>query len=470
MNRFIVKYVILLSLLLCLAPIQAYADDSITGSFTVPSNKIILAVGNPTYTNLTLTWNSPNLIPGWGPAIQYDIRFSLSPITTEAEWQAATQLSNPPTPQPPGFPETLLVIGLNPCTTYFFAIKAVDANGVWTPLSNSPQGTTLCYSGGGGGGIGGLPTSSPACPMTLTVDVQGNITTASMTRDGVLCDACLAKDISGKNTLELDKDSKVMLAGNIVPSLLKVQISSTTLPTAEDTEVIGPVYEFNAYASHNETTPSPITISPPARLILSYDPNALPEKTAEVFIANYDATQGWLALTPIPGAVAEIGKAHGLLNHFSLFAVLAKFEESAAAKFEVSNLTIHPPQIRLNQEVIISVNVANTGGKNGDYNLELKVDDVVKSTTRVTVAAGKSQTVNFTINGDSVGKHRIEIAGLVGEFEVKAVTPSKINWWLIGSIIGIIIVLAIWSIVGWRWYQERKKAKAKSSKHPPKPD
>jgi len=472
MKKSILIFGILLSLLLCITPAEAYADNSITGSFTVTGNNITLAVGDPTYTSLTLYWASPNLIPGWGPATQYDIRYSLSPITNDSEWQAATQLANPPIPQPPGSPETLLVIGLNSCTTYYFAIKAADASETWTPLSNSPQGTTLCSGGGGGGGdIGGLPGPSVTCPVTLAADVQGNVTTASMTRDGILCDDCLAKDTSGKNTLELHKNTKVMLAGNIVPLLLKIRIASVSLPTAENTVIVGPVYEFSAYASPNDTTPSPINISPSGRLILSYAPSELPENATEVFIANYNTTEGWLALPPVPGAVAEIGKVHGLLNHFSIFAVLANVERPAPAKFEVSNLTVSPLQIQLNQEIAISINVANTGGKSSDYTLELKIDRAIKSSKHITLAAGASQTVNFTTIGNTIGKHEVEVAGLITKFEVvKSAGSFKINWWLIGSIIGIIIVLTIWSIVGWRWYKERKETSAKSTKHPSKPD
>jgi hypothetical protein len=472
MSKFRLKYgILLLGLLLCFLPAGVAADDTVSGSFTVSGNQISLAVGNPTYTSLTLYWNSPQSTSGWGPATQYDIRYSLSPITTEAQWQSATQLADPPAPQPPSTPEKLIVIGLNPCTTYYFAIKAADATGTWTPLSNSPQGTTQCGGGGGGGDIGGLPGSLPGCPLSLAADMQGNMTTVSMTNGGVLCEACLAKDISGKNSLELDKDTKLMLSGNTVPAILRVQTASVDLPAAKNTRVVSPVYEFNAYALAQDTTPAPIIITPSARLILNYDPAQLPENTTEVYIANYDPTEGWLALAPVPGAVAEIGKAHGLLSHFSLYAVLAKVEEPTPAKFEVSDLNINPTQVQLNQEVAISVKVANTGEKSSDYTLELKIDGVAKSSQQITVAAGNSQLVNFTTMGDTAGRHRVEIAGLLGEFEVTAAAePHTINWWLIGSILGIIAVLAIWSIVGWKWYKERQKAKIASGEHTVKSD
>jgi len=457
MKRVRFKFIPLV-LLLCLIPNVAVADDSeVQASVTVVHNQITdLAVSNPNYTSLTLTWTSPPGSDNWKEAVQYDIRYSPSPITTDPEWNAATQLADPPIPQPPGTPETLLVIGLNQCATYCFAIKAADSKGTWTPLSNSPQGTTACFPADSGGGIG-LAPSPNACPVTLSTDMQGNITTTSMTNDGVLCAACLARDMSGKNTLELDKGTKVMLAGNIVPLLLKVQTTTTALPTTENTVVISPVYAFDAYASSSGTTPSPVSISPPARLILSYDANSLPENTTEVFIANYDTKQGWLALAPVPGAVAEIGKAHGLLSHFSLYAVLARTEASSQANFEVSNLTVSPSKTEIGQIVTVSVNVSNNGEEKGDYSLDLAVDGAVKSSTRVTVAAGSSETVNLTLTADSVGKHQVEVAGLFGKFEVKSAQTSNINWWLIGSITGIVIVVVIWSILGWMWFRGRKK-------------
>ena len=292
-----------------------------------------------------------------------------------------------------------------------------------------------------GGGGGGLPASFIACPATLAADIQGNIATVRMTKDGVLCKACVAKDAADKDTLELDKDTRVMLADNTVPALLRLGEASVTPPVPENTTIIGPVYEINAYSSALATKPSPITISPAAKLLLTYNPDELPKNASEVFIATYDTEKGWLPLEPVSGTVAEIGKAHGLVSHFSLFAVLAKLLPPEPAKFEVGNLTISPSQTQLNQEVTVSVNVANTGGKSGEYSLQLKVDGNLKSSKQVTVAAGSSQVVNFTTTGNAAGKHQVEVAGLTGEFEIlKASQPANTNWWFIGSVAAIILL------------------------------
>ena len=312
-------------------------------------------------------------------------------------------------------------------------------------------GTVIAASGGWGGG-GGLPAAYAAYPVTLALDMQGNIATVRMTKDGVLYKASLAKDTTGKNTLQLDSGTKVIFADNTVPLVLRFHEASVTPPAPANTVIIGPVYELNAYSSTFATTPSPITISPPARLILTYEPDKLPKNTSEVFIANYHTEEGWLALTSVPGVAAEAGRVHGLVNRLSLFAVLAKIAAPAPAKFEVSNLTVSPSQAQLNQEVAISVNVANTGGTSGSYNLELKVNGISKSTKQVTVAAGTSQTVNFTITGDAAGKHQVEVAGLAGEFEItKAAKQPQINWWLIGGIIAaIILALVTWMLMRWK--------------------
>jgi hypothetical protein len=317
--------------------------------------------------------------------------------------------------------------------------------------SDNKTVTVIQCGGGGGGGIGGgggLPASYFACPMTLVANIQGNIATVSMTKEGVLCKDCLAKDAAGKDALELAKDTKVMLADNTVPLLLIFRELSTPPPAPENTVIVGPAYEINAYATSSTKTPSPVTISPPATLTLTYDPKEVPQNATEVFIANYDTDKGWLALAPVPGVVAELGKAQGLASHFSPVAVLARLAEPTPAKFEVSNLTISPPQAQPNQKITISLDVTNAGEKSGNYSLDLKIDGTVDSNKQVTVAAGTSQTVSFNTTGYAAGRHQVEVAGLSSEFEItSAAQPTSINWVFIGGVAATILLALLLLVV-----------------------
>ncbi|MFC2050667.1 hypothetical protein ACFLTN_05775 [Chloroflexota bacterium] len=355
-------------------------------------------------------------------------------------WNPASWLNNP----------TLANPTASPTTTTTYTVTVTDSKG----CTGSDNMTVSVQpppppSGGSVGGGGGLPPAYAACPATVTADIQGNITTVRATKDGVLCATCVAEDTSGKYTLQLDEGTKVISADNTVPLILRFQETSERPPTPENTMIVGPVYEINAYSSIPATTPSPVTISPPATVILTYGSEGLPKNTSEVFIANYDTEEGWQPLASVPGVAAEVGKAQGLTNHLSLFAVLATVTEPATAKFEVSNLTVSPSQAQLHQRITISLNVANTGSISGSHSLKLKVDGETNSTKQVTIAPGTSQTVNLILTEDTAGKHRIEVAGLSGEFEVieaKVIEPSGTNWWLIIGVTAIILLIIAVSI------------------------
>jgi hypothetical protein len=344
-------------------------------------------------------------------------------------WTPTTGLDNPAIANPTASPDTT--------TTY--SVTVTDSKGC-----TGVDSMTLSVIAPAGGGGGGISTAEAACPLALTSDIQGNITIASMTREGVLCATCIAKDTAGKYVLELDKGTKVTLANDTVPLLLTFRKSPTPPAAPSNTTIVGPVYEISAYPASYATVPSPITISPPATLTLTYDPKEVPQNATEVFIANYDTEQGWQALGSVPGVVAEIGKAQGLASHFSPVAVLAKLAEATPAKFKVSNLTISPSQAQPNQEVTISIDVANIGGESGNYSLELKVDGSVRSSMQVIVATGTSQTVTFNTTGYGGGRHQVEVADLTGEFEIAKVSqPSNINWWFIGGVTAIILLVIV---------------------------
>ena len=307
--------------------------------------------------------------------------------------------------------------------------------------------------GGDGGNISfettaAAPATASACPLTLTVNMLGQITTAKMTSEGVLCQDCLAFDPPKQNSWEAKAGTKLTLVNNKVPQLIKVTpvVSS---PPAAGAETIGSTYAINAYASLDSTTPSAINIYPLFSMSSAYDPNNLPRNTSQVTFAYYpNPNQGWRAMGS-EGAIAEIGEVRGTLNYFVPDTLLAKLAETAPAKFEAGDLTISPARVLVNQQIIISLNVANTGGTSGDYTADLRVDGVVKSSDQVIIASGTSRTVTFTITEGTVGKHQIEVAGLSGAFTVTG--PFKINWWPIGGIIAaLILTLAIWILMRWR--------------------
>jgi hypothetical protein len=97
--------------------------------------KADLITADSTATSITLNWTAPGDDDDQGTASQYDIRYSTSTIT-EANWDAATQALDEPSPQPAGSAESFLVDNLQPATTYYFAIKSADEAPNWSAMSN----------------------------------------------------------------------------------------------------------------------------------------------------------------------------------------------------------------------------------------------------------------------------------------------------------------------------------------------
>ncbi len=429
-----------------LSPGRLYADGELKGRFTVVHSKVIdLAVEGTNYTSVTLVWTSPRISSNRGPWVAYDLRYARTVINSEERWQSATPVAGLPPPQPPGTRERTTVIGLDTCTNYFFAIKAVDAQGRWSSLSNSPLGRTLCY-GGGGGGIGGLPAAYSAYPLTLSVNMLGRVATARVSTEGELATVLVAKDPSEKHTFELDKGTKVVLADKRVPELLKFSEASAQLPPPQGAVVLGRIYQFEALATAL-SPPSPVNISPSARLLLSYDPEQVPENAVEIAIAYYDVEKGWQMLEPVPGAVAEVGKVHGVVSHFTPFAIMAKLAEPTPppASFEVVRLAVQPARIHQGEKVTATVEVRNTGGSSGDYNLMLMVDGEVRHTRVLTLAPGASERAELVLAGYGPGVHKVEVGGLVAEFEVLEKMRVERWWWaIITALLAVVLVVYIY--------------------------
>lgn len=92
--------------------------------------------------------------------------------------------------------------------------------------------------------------------------------------------------------------------------------------------------------------------------------------------------------------------------------------EAEEAKFEVSNLIIEPSTAITEQIVPITVEVINTGGTEGTYNLILLVNGQEESSENISLSPDASQAVTFNITRDIAGEYEIEVAGLKGELLV----------------------------------------------------
>lgn len=90
---------------------------------------------------ITVEWASVGDDGNLGMAAAYELRYSTQPITTRAQFDAATLVANG-TPRAPGGIESVLVEGLTVATTYHFAVVIRDSVGN-SSLSNSLEVATL---------------------------------------------------------------------------------------------------------------------------------------------------------------------------------------------------------------------------------------------------------------------------------------------------------------------------------------
>jgi hypothetical protein len=92
-------------------------------------------------TSVDLAWTATGDDGTSGTASLYDVRYSTSPIT-EDTFDSAAEADSEPAPAAAGTGQQMAVTGLLPSTTYYFAMKAADEAGAFSPLSNGITVTT----------------------------------------------------------------------------------------------------------------------------------------------------------------------------------------------------------------------------------------------------------------------------------------------------------------------------------------
>ena len=85
-----------------------------------------------------LFWTAPGDDHRQGRAAFYDIRFTPETVGTDTVewWRRADIISPTPRPSLAGAADSLIISGLSPNITYYFALKTADEVWNWSPISN----------------------------------------------------------------------------------------------------------------------------------------------------------------------------------------------------------------------------------------------------------------------------------------------------------------------------------------------
>ena len=257
--------------------------------------------------------------------------------------------------------------------------------------------------GGGGGGVLRryyIDTNLLGIEESYLTNRSGEIleTIEATSEDGIL--TLTIPD----GTIALDED------GNRLGSL-EVTIDESPPEPPEDAYIIGLAYSFG---------PGGATFDPPITLEYTYDPADIPEGVAaeDLVLAFYDEVAGeWIELVCVVDTVNNTITAS--VSHFTTFAIIGAVTPPTAA-FTVSSLSISPATVNIGETVTISLVVTNTGGKSGSYIVTLDINGVKEADETVTVAAGDSQEVSFSVTKEDAGIYSVAVAELTGSFTVAA--------------------------------------------------
>lgn len=88
------------------------------------------------------------------------------------------------------------------------------------------------------------------------------------------------------------------------------------------------------------------------------------------------------------------------------------------AEFKTEALVVSPTEVAAGGSSTVTVGVTNIGEVEGDYEVILRVNDEVTDTKKVTIPAGVTETVSFTLFEDEWGTYNLSVNGLSGTLTV----------------------------------------------------
>jgi N-acetylneuraminic acid mutarotase len=138
-------------------------DAYVTQPDVTPPETIddLAAATGVTTGSVILTWTAPGDDGATGTADAYDVRFAVS-LIDGTNFQQAVQYSHSLTPKTAGSTETMVVVGLVPNQTYYFAVRSSDDSSNLSGVSNSPS----AQAAGGTDAWANLPPTQVPSPRS----------------------------------------------------------------------------------------------------------------------------------------------------------------------------------------------------------------------------------------------------------------------------------------------------------------
>jgi hypothetical protein len=369
-------------------------------------------------------------------------------VQVSFEWGLTTTYGSQTSPQ------TMTGIGsfsaaltsLSSSTTYHFRAKAVGTD---TGYGLDMTFTTRTPAAGGGGG-GAADTTPP----TISDISVSNITKTS-------ADIAWKTNEMSNSQVEYWSSPKLSALDTAMVINHLVHLTDLTPGTtyhyktmsrdAADNLAVSDEYTFTTLGLPPTFTTSDLSISP-AEVDIGQ------EVTISVKVANTGDVEGTYEVTlKINGVIEKTKKVDvdagaSKIAAFSVTKDVAgsysvavngltgTFVVKAPAAFSVTNLSIQPTEVQPKEVVTITVLVSNIGGTEGGYTVVLNINDIRETEKSVTLGAGKSQEVSFSVTREKPGSYTVSVDGLSGQF---AVMPPPVKWPLIGGIIAAVVVVGL---------------------------
>lgn len=119
----------------------------------------------------------------------------------------------------------------------------------------------------------------------------------------------------------------------------------------------------------------------------------------------------------------KIAGAAFLLALMSLPMFLPACRETPPA-FETLSLNVTPPKVMIGEKTIIEADIQSDATKTAQYNIPLMVNGVAYDRKSLTLAAGATEMITFTLSKRQPGTYKISVGGNEAVLEVEEPLPA----------------------------------------------